>query len=197
MSVPPDPPTPEDLPPPVAADLAGSADAEAFVAELLANTRRIYVFLATLLATPEEVEDVYQQTCLALWRKRSLYEPGRSFYAWACGFARNEALRHLRSSRSARIRLSEKAIEAIADEQLNESPGHGDQRLSALEECLEGLQNRQRLLLQRCYAGDETIRAVSEDMGISAAALTMRLQRIRHALTKCVERVILGKPGVS
>lgn len=163
-------------------------DAESFIAALVAHTRPLYVFLATLIVSPEEVDDVYQQTCLALWKKRRLYEPGRPFYAWACGFARNEALRHLRSRRSSKLRLSEKAIEALADEQLKDDPAHGDLRHSALADCLDELPIPQRALLQRCYAGDETIRGVAEELGISAAALTMRLQRIRHALVKCIER---------
>ena len=174
--------------PPQDASLPAAGDADSFIAELMANTRPLYVFLATLIVSPEEVDDVYQQTCLALWKKRQLYEPGRSFYAWACGFARNEALRHLRSRRTSKLRLGEKAIEAIADEQLKDDPAHGDLRQSALADCLEALPIPQRALLQRCYAGDEPIRSVADELGISAAALTMRLQRIRHALVKCIER---------
>lgn len=183
--------------PPINALAAGSPDSEAFVAELVAHTRQIYVFLATMLAVPEEVDDVYQQTCLALWNKRHQFEPGRSFYAWACGFARNEALRHLRSNRTSKVRLSTKAIEAIADEQLKNDRAHGDLRRSALEDCLDALPTRQRAILQRCYAGDETIRGVAAELGISAAALTMRLQRIRHALVKCIERAFHKNPGAS
>lgn len=174
--------------PPQDAGLPEAGDSESFIAELMANTRPLYVFLATLIVSPEEVDDVYQQTCLALWKKRQLYEPGRSFYAWACGFARNEALRHLRSRRTSKLRLSEKAIEALADEQLQDDPMRRDLRNSALADCLDELPIRQRALLQRCYAGDETIRSVADELGISAAALTMRLQRIRHALVKCIER---------
>ena len=89
-------------------DSEDSPDSKMFVTQLVANTRRIYVFIATLIPLAGEVDDVYQQTCLALWQKRHLYDPERPFYPWACGFAHNEALRHLRSSRTARLRLSEK-----------------------------------------------------------------------------------------
>lgn len=189
-------PSPDELPP-LGAAPEGTPESVAFVTELVAHTRQIYVFLATLLPVPGEVDDVYQQTCLALWNKRHLYEPGRPFYAWACGFARNEALRHLRSARTSKVRLTAKSIEAIADEQLAEPLRHADLRRSALEDCLDALPTRQRAILQRCYAGDETIRAVAGELGISAAALTMRLQRIRHALVKCIERVFQQKPEES
>ena len=45
-------------------------DSAVFVTELLRHQRRIYLFIASLMANPTDIEDVYQQTCLALWKKR-------------------------------------------------------------------------------------------------------------------------------
>ena len=73
-------------------------DSAAFMAELLRHQRRIYLFIASLLGNPTDIEDVYQQTCLALWKKRDQLPEVRDFFAWACGFARNEALNQIRSN---------------------------------------------------------------------------------------------------
>lgn len=178
-------------------DPEDSPDSKMFVTQLVANTRRIYVFIATLIPLAGEVDDVYQQTCLALWQKRHLYDPERPFFQWACGFARNEALRHLRSSRTARLRLSEKTLDAIAAEQIRSESAHGNGRQSALEDCLEELHVRQRMLLQRCYTGDEPIREIAAEIGVSPAALTMRLQRIRHALVRCIDQALSKVEAVS
>lgn len=165
---------------------------ETFLAELVDNTRRLYVYISTLVPPQSEAEDIYQQTCLALWQKRHLYDPERPFFAWACGFARNEALRYLRKTRSSRLLLTEKTLDAIAMEQGMFEPERLDLRRSALDACLDELHPRQRTLLERCYTEDDTIRQVAKEMEISPAALTMRLQRIRHAVVKCIERT-LGK----
>ena len=161
-----------------------------FLNELVANTRRLYVYISTIVPPQAEAEDIYQQTCLALWQKRHLYDSTRPFFAWACGFARNEALRYLRTARSSRMLLTEKTLDAIAVEQGMFEPERIDLRRAALYECLDALHPRQQSLLKRCYAEDDTIHSIAQEMKISPAALTMRLQRIRHAFVKCVEQTL-------
>ena len=172
----------------------GPADADAesaFVTGLVASQRRIYSYIAALVPAPGDVEDVYQQTCLALWRKRDQFDPARAFFPWACGFARNEVFKYVKASRSFRVHLSEELLETLAAEQ--DADTLVEARRRALDGCLAKLETRQRSLLERCYQGLETIKIVAGEMGISPAALTMRLQRIRHAVVKCVEKAIASE----
>lgn len=169
-----------------------SAEAEsAFVTGLVASQRRIYSYIAALVPALGDVEDVYQQTCLALWRKRNQFDPARDFFPWACGFARNEVFKYVKASRSFRVHLSEELLETLAAEQDTDTLAEARRR--ALDTCLAKLETRQRSLLERCYQGLETIKTVAGELGISPAALTMRLQRIRHAVVKCVEKAIASE----
>jgi DNA-directed RNA polymerase specialized sigma24 family protein len=63
---------------------------------------------------------------------------------------------------------------------------------AALDRCLEKLAAPQRDLLRQCYEGGRQIKEIAPEMAISAAALTMRLQRIRLAVVKCVDRALAG-----
>ena len=90
-----------------------------------------------------------------------------------------------------------KSLDAIAAEQIRGEAAHGNNRQSALEDCLEELHVRQRMLLQRCYTGDEPIRQIAAEIGVSPAALTMRLQRIRHALVRCIDQALSKVEAVS
>ena len=45
-------------------------DFAAFMAVFVAHQRRIFGYIGSLLPTSADHEDVYQQTCMALWRKR-------------------------------------------------------------------------------------------------------------------------------
>lgn len=179
--------------------VAAPVDADAFVAALLANQRRIFVFIGTLLPRPRDTEDVFQQTCLALWLKRDQYDLGREFLPWAFGFARKEVLKHAQRSRRQGIALSEQMIDSIANELVTEASqtaaSQTAARLAALDGCLAKLDPRQAALVDRCYRGPESIKAIAAEMGISPAALTMRLQRIRHALARCVERAVEAAEG--
>ena len=52
---------------------------EGFVDALVSHQRDVYAFIGTLLPQAADIEDVYQQTCLALWKKRHQYDPRRAF----------------------------------------------------------------------------------------------------------------------
>lgn len=169
-------------------------DAE-FVAEFVAHQRRIFGYIGSLLPAAADHEDVYQQTCMALWKKRHAYDATRPFFAWACGFARNEVLKHVRGSSRGVVHFSEKLVEELeslashaAMQETSEEARH-----AALEACLAELHERQRSLVERCYKGVESIKAVAAEMSISPAALTMRLQRIRAALLKCIEQAMASR----
>jgi RNA polymerase sigma-70 factor (ECF subfamily) len=166
------------------------ADGAAFVAALLRHQRRIYLFIASLLPHPSDVEDVYQQTCLALWNKRDQLPEVRDFFSWACGFARNEVLHQIRkNSRSRHLYLPDDLLATLAGE-FEQDLAQDDDRLIALTGCLARLQPPQRELLERAYQGIESIKEIAADIGLAAAALTMRLQRIRLALVKCIEAAL-------
>lgn len=157
-----------------------------FPSELIRHQRRIYLFIGTLLANPSDVEDVYQQACLAMWQKRDQLRDVRNFFAFACGFARHEALHVIRRNvRKGHVHLSEQMIATLADEAEREQSG--DAYLAALTHCLAKLPAAQQELLKRRYSGLETLKQVAAELRVSAASLTMRLQRIRHALVRCIE----------
>lgn len=89
--------------------------------------------------------------------------------------------------------MSEEMLMQLAEE--FEADPEDDVRLAALTGCLAKLQDRQRGLLKRCYVGEEPIKAIAASMSISAAALTMRLQRIRHAVVKCIQKTLAEGAG--
>lgn len=167
----------------------------AFLAEFVAHHRRLYGYIGALLPAHGDADDVYQQTCLRIWEKQGLFDPSRPFFPWACGFARHQVLQHVRAAGRNRLHLSIELLEKIAEDQ-ETLDSEGESRRAALAGCLDKLQKSQRTLIQRCYAGAESIKGIAGEMGISPAALTMRLQRIRHALVRCVERAVAAMEGV-
>lgn len=175
-----------------AGDDSSNEPAEDFVAALVAHQRQVYAFIATLLPHAADIEDVYQQTCLALWKKRDLYDPARDFFPWACGFAKHEAYKHLRRD-SRRVHLSEEMLALVADTAIADP--RPDDRSLALDICLGKLQPDHRDLLRRCYEGTRPIKEIAASMALSAAALTMRLQRIRQAVVRCVEKTLSAWEG--
>lgn len=164
-----------------------------FVAELIRHQRRLYAFIGSLVHHQADIEDLHQQTCLILWKKHEQFDGSREFFPWACGIAKHEVFNWLRKrDKRGRVYLSEQILAEIAEEHLR-TEAEGDARRLLLDDCLAQLHDRQRTLLRRCYEGNDSIKNIAAGMRISPAALTMRLQRLKQAVLKCIQAALAGK----
>ena len=157
-----------------------------FAERLVQNQHRVFAYIVTLLPNRDDAEDAFQSTCLILWKKWEEFDPGRDFFGWACGVAHNEVRNMLRRTQRSRPQLSDDLLAQIAETRLKADTVL-EARNQFLALCLERLSEVQRQLVKGCYLGDRPIKAIAEEMGISPAALTMRLQRIRKILFECVD----------
>jgi RNA polymerase sigma-70 factor (ECF subfamily) len=171
------------------------SDPDAFVTLMLTHQRRIYGFIAALVPNRSDLDDVFQQTCLRLWSRRDQFDGTRPFLAWACGFARNVVLEHLRASGRTATSLSADAIDRIAAIRSASEP-LAEARRKALDACMDRLGESQRELLRKRYADSRSLKDVAAAMATSPASLTMRLQRIRLALLRCIEKTIVAMGDV-
>ena len=158
-----------------------------FTEQFVTCDRRLFGFVMTLLPSFDEAEEAYQETCLRIWAKWDDYDPSRDFLAWACGFAKN-VVRELRQKKSrGQSLLSEQAMERVAEMRFRLEAASGVWQ-SRLTDCLQELSSEQRKLVARHYAGEESIRAIAEELETTPAALYMRISRIRRLLFECLER---------
>src|SRR3954451_13479307 len=109
-----------------------------FVERFVRSQDRIYAYVVTLLPNRADAEEVFQQTCLALWKKWDQFDPARDFVAWACGMAHYEVRNFLRRPDRGRVYLSEDALSEVAEARLDAHDALEDRR-RALQKCLDGL----------------------------------------------------------
>jgi RNA polymerase sigma-70 factor (ECF subfamily) len=161
-----------------------------FVERFVRSQDRIYAYVATLLPNRADAEEVFQQTSLALWKKWQLFDPSRDFVRWACGMAHHEARNFWRKhADKGRIYLSEDVLAEVAEVRL----GLHDvleARRHALQHCLEQLKRGSRELLERCYAGRDSIKTIAAERGQQPNQLYMTLKRLRRALFDCINRAL-------
>jgi RNA polymerase sigma-70 factor, ECF subfamily len=146
---------------------------------------RLYGYIATMLPNRDDAEDILQRTSLILWQKWAQYDPNQAFLPWARAIALNEIRNFLRRSERANVHLSEAIVSQLADQWDDEASAD---RSEALARCLERLPALQRDLLEQCYLGSVGVKAIAESVGMTAAALYMRLHRIRITLVDCIEK---------
>jgi RNA polymerase sigma-70 factor (ECF subfamily) len=167
---------------------------ELFVRLFAANQRRIYGYIVAMIPRTSDVDDVFQDVSMSLWRKFDEFSPGTDFAAWALRFARYGVLKHYeKQARLGRFVFDETLINLIADEAAVES-ARGDRRLDALRECLEKLPERSRTLLRFRYeSGLKTCTEVADRVGRSVDATYKALSRVHRRLLDCVQRRLLAE----
>jgi RNA polymerase sigma-70 factor (ECF subfamily) len=164
-----------------------------FVERFVRSQDRIYAYVVTLLPNRADAEEVFQQTSLALWKKWRQFDPGRDFVRWACGMAHYEALSFLRKHADRRrVALSEEVLSAVAEDRLDLQDDL-EARRTALRQCLDRLKREKRQLLERCYAGKDSIKQIAADLGRSPNVVYMTLKRLRRVLFDCINLTLSGQ----
>lgn len=155
------------------------------MALLMQHRHRLYAFIAKQLVNPADVEDVFQRTSIVLWKKMSAFDSESSFFHWACGIAFNEVRNFLTGQRRCRLQFDLELVQLLAREAAEEE-SLSESRLEALRRCLVQLSGRQQAILQRCYAGTESITDVADQLGRERTALYKQLARLRQKLLDCI-----------
>jgi RNA polymerase sigma-70 factor (ECF subfamily) len=169
------------------------SDHDRFVEQFVRSQDRVYAYIVTLLPNRTDAEEVFQQTSLALWKKWPQYDPARDFIRWACGMAHLEVAVFLRKrSAAGASSLSEDVLVELAYTRLDMQDSL-EARRQALRDCLEKLQRQSRELLERCYAGKDTIRDIAQELGIRPNALYMTLKRLRRTLLGCINNRLVAE----
>jgi RNA polymerase sigma-70 factor (ECF subfamily) len=158
-------------------------DADAYRALLDEVGPALRGFLARRTRDVADLQDVYQDTFLALHRARHTYEPGRSFDAWFFGIARHVAVTHFRRS-AARTRR-----EVLGDGPASAVAGAEDGLEWRLRRALDRLPPAQKEALQLLR-----IRGLTADEAAEAANTTAGAIKVRaHRAFKTLRRLLVER----
>jgi len=169
-----------------------SAGKTVFAEDLRRYQTQIFGFIYSMVRDFDDADDLFQQTCLVLWRKYDQFDRSKSFVSWACGIARFEVASFLRDRGRRRLYFSDElsvllveAYDDIEQERLAE-------RRDALAGCVRKLRLRDQELLQACYEGSARVPEVARSWGRSIQSIHNSLSRIRRSLSQCVHRSLRG-----
>jgi RNA polymerase sigma-70 factor (ECF subfamily) len=150
--------------------------------------RELFGFIFAMLQNRADAEDVYQQTAIVLWRKFASFERGTNFVAWAIRVAQFEIKDFVKARRRRKVFFNDEILEAIAARYQAESNEYRERRLEALGKCVEKLGERDRRMLDSCYAVERDYRTIARAEGKTLDAVYQSISRIRKALYQCVQR---------
>jgi RNA polymerase sigma-70 factor (ECF subfamily) len=162
-----------------------------FAKLFLENQSRIYRFILTLCPNPSEAEELFQQTSLTMWEQWESFDLSKPMCPWAFAIARNHIRNHVHKvARRSVQSLSEEVIERLA-ETVSQSQQRLDMAVGRLEECMEKLPSRSRMLLLEHYLNQESTRDVARRFNMTANAVYKLLRQARRMLLDCMTRMTL------
>jgi RNA polymerase sigma-70 factor (ECF subfamily) len=157
--------------------LAGDAAAQRGLLSALAAQLRLY-FSRRLGPEAPEVEDLVQETLIAVHGRRATYDRRQPFTPWAHGIARYKLIDHWRRRAPGRdVPIDDHADFLTADV--------GDPTVRPdLDRALAGLSGRQRELVEDVKLEGLTLAEAGRRHGISEGAAKVGLHRAMKALTE-------------
>jgi len=158
---------------------------EEFVALLTASHDRLLGYLLSLLGRWHDAQDVLQRASLLMWQKFGTFEPGTDFLAWASTICFYEAKTFQRTASRATRHFDTHLLELLAAERLDDTRQQ-EQRVKALELCLENVRGDDRQLLRVSCADHGDIAALAERTGRPRSTLYNKLSHLRRLLAECV-----------
>jgi RNA polymerase sigma-70 factor (ECF subfamily) len=161
-----------------------------FTEQLQSCQTQLMRYIFTLVRNVDDAQDVFQQTCIAMWEGFDQYDPDRSFVAWAYGVARFKSYNFLKQHRRYRARFSDEFAQRIAEAQVRPLSDAIGARQTALPGCVNQLPPSQRDLLMRCYGEGRRVAEVAASLGRSVCGVHHSLRSIREKLMECIERTV-------
>jgi len=128
----------------------------------------------------DEVEDVYQETFMALFQARHTYEAGRPLEPWLFAIARNVAADH------SRRRWSRASWEELTADLPERAEGDSPAAAPDIEWLLTRLPPAQREAFAMLKLDGMTLETAAGRAGVSVGALKVRAHRAYKALRKLI-----------
>lgn len=164
-----------------------AAAQQRFLSLFLRSEREIFRYVASLVPSVADAEDIVQQTAIVLWEKFSAYDSDLPFTPWACRFALNKTRQWLERRQRWQALLAGGLAEELAHRREELRPEF-DLRLGHLDNCLRKLPAEQLSLVEGYYYRRDGIEDLAADFGRTVAATYKLLQRVRQALQACIEK---------
>jgi RNA polymerase sigma-70 factor (ECF subfamily) len=132
------------------------------------------------LVDSASVDDLTQETLLALHSRRITYQPSRPFTPWLHAIARYKLVDHVRSNRRHRAFSLDETPEAfLAVDDAVAKDEHGD-----AERLLASVPEEQRALVRAVKLEGRSIANVSAATGLSPSAVKVKVHRAIKALRR-------------
>jgi len=149
------------------------------------NENRIYRYILTLMPNWADADEIFQQTCLTVWKRWEEFDLKRPFTPWACGIAHNLVRNVSRKGERGQVLLGEEVLDTLGALRLEQEDALEEHR-EALAGCLGRLPREQRELIEDYYAGGQDVGSLARRLGRTPNVVYKTLRKVRGMLHDCI-----------
>ena len=162
--------------------LAQEGDQAAYASLLVLLTSATRQFARARLGAVPWIDDVVQETLLAVHRARQTYDPGRPFAPWFYAVASSRMIDVIRRER--RVTSRELPGDVLPEPSVAEPPGREDIDVEAIHAAVASLPPRQREVIEALKFRDQSVREVAGHLSMSESAVKVTAHRGYQALKR-------------
>lgn len=177
-------------------DRVGNGDETALKALYDQTSSRLYGLAMRILSHRDWAEDALQETYLTIWRSALDYRATLSPpMAWMGLIVRSRALDIFRRRKSEGLHVTQELDEELEQNVHAQTPGpleltQSSQQASALHQCLEGLENRQREVVSLAYLRDLSHGELALQLNLPLGTVKTWIRRGLDQLRLCMARFV-------
>ena len=167
--------------------MAVDGDMGAFEELFSSNYTRIYNLCYRMMRSPQDAEDMLQETMLKAWRKLKSFRQSSSFSTWLHRIAVNTCLDEIRRKKDKKTSIEE--MQEYGRQIEDTASASFDQRAAdrqALEEALSKLKERDRVIIVLRDVQGYSYEELSEILECPMGTVRSRLSRARSAMVKII-----------
>lgn len=162
------------------------------------NGGMLTAFLHASLPSASVVDDIWQETMLAAWRRWDDYDRSRPFGAWLRGIASMNVLAWNRKNAREHVLCDETTLEYFDHEfhRIHQLPGDTfDDKLAALRDCIDALPEHYQETVRLRFEQELMPVAIAERLTGKTEAVKKQLQRAKAMLFECITRKLSHANG--
>lgn len=161
---------------------AQAGDQAAYVSLLILLTSVTRQFARARLGAVPWIDDVVQETLLAVHRARQTYDPGRPFAPWFYAVASSRMIDVIRRER--RVTSRELPADVLPEPNMEGSSGRDEIDVEAIHAAVASLPPRQREVIEALKFQDQSVREVAGRLSMTESAVKVTAHRGYQALKR-------------
>ena len=155
-----------------------------------ADKNRLYSYIYAYVADTTAADDIFQETCLTLWKEFEKFEQGTNFSKWANGIAFNRIRVFRRNQNKYELGLTDDFLKEFSENISIIESEHITQehKWKYLEHCRTKLSSSFQQIYQSFYVKNLMAQEIADSTGRSVFAIRKVIHKLRKQLFDCVEK---------